>query len=213
VSSFLSSSIYFPTSSSVELIESAPIQFFFRVAGVLADFTSAAAEKLDDLVLPITVNGIFEENMIENHFVPEVLYDVCSGEAFWRELPLYNWSFMMFEKAFRLSRGNVYFLGQPNIIDSESWSGKFAWTYKNFGVYGVNHLLMSIDKSSLALACSGMNDILVTSVKAEMDFWNNAGGSGLYFPELDPRFAGSATIAGGRISGMDRIVNILQAKK
>jgi hypothetical protein len=186
------------------------IRFFFRVVGVLADFTSHAAKCMDNLVLPHPSDGIFEESMIQRHFVPEVLYDICSGEEFWREMPLYNWSFMLFQRAYMLSKGNVYFLGQANIIDSGSWSGKFNWCFKNFGKYGVDRLVLSIDAKNLSLVCSGKNDVLVTAIKSEAMLWNECGGTALHFPEIDPYYVGAADFVGARLNMMDDVAKYIK---
>jgi hypothetical protein len=185
------------------------VRFFFRVDGVLANFTAHAAKYLDNLVLPLPEDGIFEESMIERHFVQEVLWDVCAGDAFWSGVPSYDWAWNYFAAAMRLSDSKVYFLGAANKVDADSWRGKANWIHARYGEYGLNHLMMSLDKRNLVLIASKSSDILVTAVKAEVEPWNRCGGSALLFPEIDPRSPRCAELVGARLNAMDEVVKLL----
>jgi hypothetical protein len=200
-----SSYIYFPSASLSRPAQTAP-RFFFTIDAVLANFTTLAAQYLDDLQLPYTNDGLFEENMLQKHFVPEVLFDICHGREFWENVPVYDWSWLMFEKAYALSSGDVHFVGKAYMADPGSWAGKAAWVHKNFGKYGVERLAMSLSTDNLVLLNNGRQDILVSCIKRDVELWNNAGGSALYFQELDVRSPKCAAEVANRLIAMEDIV-------
>jgi hypothetical protein len=201
--------IFFP-SSSIDIPPQRTPRFFFRIDGVLANFTTIAALLLDDLQLPNTPTGIFEEEMLKKHFVPEVLYDICNGQEFWESVPVYDWSWLLFEKAFTLSRGDVHFLGKANLIDPGSWAGKAAWVHKNFGRYGIDRLSVRIDVTGFSMLSNGRQDIFVSAVMEEVNAWTAAGGTGLYFPEIDVRWPAAAGEVAKRLTAMQELVDELR---
>ncbi len=180
-----------------------------RLNGVVANFTTHAAHHLDSLNLPYTKDGIFEENMLEKHFAAEILYDICHGREFWEKVPVYPWSWMLYERAFELSKQQVWFLGKAHLEDSTSWGGKAAWVHRNFGRWGMDHLIMSHTIENLSMLCNGKQDILVTCLKSEVDVWNLVGGTALYFPELDVRSALATDEVARRLTAMTDVVERL----
>lgn len=196
---------YFPPSAS--LSESSSLRFFFCVDGVLANFTTHAASYMDDLKLPFPANGIFEESMLQNHFVPEVLYDICNGREFWENVPMYPWSWMMFERAYIMSKANVYFISKAYDADPGSWGGKAAWVHKNFGSYGVNRLVLSLDIANLCMLVDGKTDVLISPIKRNIDAWISKGGTGLYFQELDVRSSSCIEEVGRRLDAINEAAN------
>jgi hypothetical protein len=144
--------------------------------------------------------------------VPEVIFDVCNGIEFWESVPMYPWSWLLFERAFKLSRENVYFVSWAFKEDMGSWGGKAAWTYKNFGTYGIEHLILTPLTENITMLCSGPRDILICTLKESIELWNAAGGHCLHFPEIDVRFAGTAAMVADRLLAMNEIVKMLDAK-
>ena len=219
-SSFSSINLYFPSSSFCNCTANTSVQclpkqnsvrFFFGLDGVLANFTTHAAMYLDNLKLPYPENGIFEESMLKKHFVPEVLFDVCSGSQFWEGIPPYPWAWNFFSRAYELSHGDIYFGSRAHKEDSASWDGKAAWVHKHFGQYGVDRLVLSLHARNLCMACNGKMDVLVAADLENVKMWNEMGGSALYFPELDIRWAGCAIEISHRLNAMDEIVSNLKS--
>lgn len=200
--------IYYPPVNTHIPFQQSP-RFFFKLDGVLANFTTLAASYLDDLQIPHTDSGLFEESMLQKHFVPEVLFDICNGRDFWEQVPVYAWSWLLFERAFQLSKGDVYFMSRAYKEDPLSWGGKSAWVHKNFGVYGLDRTVLSLNFKNLCMLCNGRNDILVTAVWNEVIAWNNAGGSALYFQEIDVRWIGGPVEVAKRLSAMNEVVDKL----
>jgi len=201
--------ILLPSKDHAHTFQSTP-RFFFRLDGVLANFTTLAAELLDDLKLPFPEDGVFEEDLLRAHFADDVLFDVCHGRAFWERVQTYPWSWMMFERAFTLSHEQVYFIGKAYKSDSNSWGGKAAWMHKNFGFYGIDHLFVTLNSANMCMLNNGKNDILVTALKVEAEEWCLEGGSALYFRELDIRHAGTAQEVAKRLIAMNEIVELVK---
>lgn len=151
--------------------------------------------------------------MLKKHFVPEVLFDVCNGQEFWESVPMYDWSWNLFECAYILSKGDVYFGSRAYKEDPASWAGKAAWVHKHFGQYGVDRLMLSLHAKNLAMVCNGKMDILVACDKENILLWNAAGGTGLYFPELDIRWVGCAGEIASRLAAMRECVQKLHNTK
>lgn len=185
-------------------------RFFFKLDGVLANFTQHAALYMDDLKLPYNEDGMFEDNLLQNHFASEVLFDVCHGTKFWEDIPTYPWSWMLFERAMALTDSKVNFVSVAYIDDAESWGGKAAWLHRNFGDFGIERLVMSLSMQNLSMICCGANDILVTALMSDVETWNKAGGSALYFKEVDVRHPAGANEVAQRLASMSEVVSILK---
>jgi len=209
----MNSYIFLPTASHSALDFQPTPRFFLSIDGVMGNFTSHAAEYLDDLKLPYNPDGIFEEEMIQKHFAPDVLFDICNGREFWESMPVYPWSWSLFQRACELTKMDVYFLGMAYKTDVGIWGGKAAWVHKNYGKFGVERLVLSMKPDTLSMLCNGRQDILVSCIKSHVDLWNKVGGSALYFPELDIRFAGAASEMANRLIAMNDIVKQIECIK
>lgn len=162
---------------------------YFDLEGVLVNFTTRAALALDNMHIPIAKDGILSPSPVYNRTTNEVLYDICHGFDFYKSLPKYPWSDIIFSEAFMATKENVYFISRQNMWDRESWAGKAQWVWENYGQFGYDHLVMVSDNHDLShrgLFTPGdilIDDMLEPNIKR----WCMNGGTGFHWPEIDPR--------------------------
>lgn len=172
-----------------EIVARSNVRIFLDIEGVVMNFTLPAASALDDLEIPVSSSGTIEPNPVYHFTSDEILYDICHGFEFYAEAcPVYPWTDVLFEEVFKMSMGNVYFLGKQNKWDRGAWGGKAQWIWEKFGDYGYTHLLMVSEKHMLPFQeILRPHHILIDNDMENIRAWCQAGGTGYWWPELDPR--------------------------
>lgn len=165
-----------------------PICIFLDLEGVVMNITERAAFSLDQMEIPLSSSGLISPNPIYSFTTEEVWHDICHGFDFYGEAPTYPWSDLIFEKAFQLSHGKVYFLGRSSGWDREAWGGKAHWVWRNFGQYGYDRLLMVSDNFQKFIEKPYTErDILIDDRMEYIEKWCQQGGAAVYWPEIDWR--------------------------
>ena len=166
------------------------VRIFLDIEGVLANFTQYAALALDNLQIPFDhKTNVIDPNPVYSHTTAEVLYDICHGFDFYRSMPKYSWTDVIFEELFKISNGNVYFISRGNKWDRSGWGGKAQWIWENFGDYGYNHLFMVSDVVESPMRGYRLpNDILIDDMlEPNIRRWCQSGGTGFHWQEIDWR--------------------------
>jgi hypothetical protein len=149
---------------------------------VFGNLTKRFAEKLDDFVVPPSENAILKENYLLEYFPLEALIAMAEEPMFWYDVEKYMWFPILLEKFYKLSRGNLYLLMDWEY--REQLTDRRIWCEKNFGTTLSDNLILTADKNR-PLLVGGRQDLLIDCDLYNIEKWIEAGGSGLFWPEIN----------------------------